>query len=81
MDNDNDDVPDSVDDYEDDYDDEETFEIEQIIGKRIHDGRVEYFVKWHGYGMEDCTWHASEDLDCFHLIQQFENIKQISDGG
>ena len=36
------------------------FEVERIIGKRVDaNNKVEYLVKWKGYGLREATWeHA-----------------------
>jgi hypothetical protein len=30
--------------------------IEQIVDKRRHNGKTEYFVKWVGWGHDHCSW-------------------------
>ena len=38
------------------------FEVEEILDSRIRHGRVEYLVKWKGYGPEENSFQVEEDL-------------------
>lgn len=55
-----------------DADEGDGYEVEKILRKRTKNGKVEYYLKWRGYGMEDCTWEPRDNLTCDDLIEQFE---------
>ena len=37
--------------------------MEEILNSRVFRWRLQYLVKWEGYGMEGNTWEYSENVD------------------
>uniref|UniRef100_A0A087Y2X7 Chromodomain Y-linked 1 n=1 Tax=Poecilia formosa TaxID=48698 RepID=A0A087Y2X7_POEFO len=52
---------------------EELYEVERIVDKRrSRKGRVEYLVRWRGYGSESDTWEPETHLSaCMSYVHEF----------
>lgn len=50
------------------------WEVEEILDKRVHKGKVEYLLKWRGWPGEP-TWEKADNCACHNLIAAFENPK------
>lgn len=52
---------------------EEVYDVEDIVGKRINCGSVEYLVKWFNYPSEQNTWEPLENLEgSQEMIAEYE---------
>lgn len=51
----------------------QTYEVEKIVGRRIHHGILQYKVHWLGYDTDEDSWENIEDLNCPDLIEKYNS--------
>jgi len=51
--------------------DEEEYEVEEILDKRKHYGKIQYLIKWKGYPLSEASWEPEKNLNCPDLIKKF----------
>jgi hypothetical protein len=50
---------------------EERYKVEEVIDSRMRGRKLQYLVRWKGYGHEENLWIAEGDLDAPDLIADF----------
>ena len=48
------------------------YEVEKILGKRIENGSLQYFIKWKGYDESWNTWEPDDNLECPDRVAEYE---------
>ena len=50
---------------------EERYEVDKVLDSRMKGRRLQYLVRWRGYGHEENSWIPEEDLNATELIANF----------
>ena len=50
---------------------EEEWEVEEILDSRFHRRRLQYLIKWKGFGTEHNSWEAVADVKAPELVNEF----------
>jgi hypothetical protein len=50
---------------------EERYKVEEVIDSRMRGRKLQYLVRWKGYGREENLWISEGDLDALDLIADF----------
>jgi hypothetical protein len=58
-------------DAEEEEEEEEHFEVECVIGERIHSGRTQFLLKWRSFDSSEASWEYEEDTNCPDLVEDF----------
>ena len=54
------------------------YELERLLYKRISRGKVQYLVKWQGYGPADNAWYNLDDLgDAQTLVAEYHPLASL----
>jgi hypothetical protein len=54
---------------------EEEWKIEEIINGRRHGHRIQYLVKWSGYGDEENLWLPHCEVEACEALDRWEKAK------
>ncbi|XP_076361142.1 uncharacterized protein LOC143252622 isoform X2 [Tachypleus tridentatus] len=57
------------------------YQVEKVLGKRFHNGQLEYLLKWKGYPDSENCWEPEENILSKNLIEEFENQKKLEGKG
>jgi hypothetical protein len=49
------------------------FEVEKILDSRLRYNRLEYLIRWKGYGRSDDTWEPARDVKAARLVREFHS--------
>ncbi|CEM34173.1 unnamed protein product [Vitrella brassicaformis CCMP3155] len=58
---------------DDRFDRVEKHEVQAVIGKRKHRGRVQYKLKWRWWPVSYATWEDEGNCTCPERVQEYEN--------
>lgn len=48
------------------------YEVEDIMGQRMKFGKLQYLIRWKGYGAKDDTWERADGLSCREIIKRYK---------
>ena len=51
----------------------ERYEVEEVINSHVYQRKLQYLVRWKGYGHEENSWLSEGNLDALELIAKFYN--------
>jgi len=56
---------------------ENEYYVEEVLDKRIFNGKTEYLIKWEGWSEQDSTWEPIDNLQNIkNLIDKFEKERK-----
>ena len=48
------------------------YSMEEILEKRINNGKAEYLISWEGYGPKENSWEPESNIYCPVMLKEFE---------
>ena len=48
------------------------YSMEEILDKRINNGKAEYLISWEGYGPKENSWEPESNIYCPVMLKNFE---------
>ncbi|KAK3517156.1 hypothetical protein QTP86_005118, partial [Hemibagrus guttatus] len=58
-------------------DDGTAYKVKEILDARRRGSRLEYLVDWEGYGPEECSWVARDDILDPKLLEAFHTAEGV----
>ena len=58
--------------------DEEHYEVEKILDSRLYRGKLQYLVKWKGFGYEENSWANENDVFAPWLVRDFHQTNPVA---
>ena len=52
-------------------DDEEEYLVEEVLNSRMFRRRLQFLIKWEGYGVEHNTWEYASDVHASDLVKEY----------
>ena len=59
---------------------EVSYTVEALLAQRLHGGRRQFLVRWHGYEEEDDTWEDESNILDAELVRAFDKAVQARTG-
>lgn len=60
--------------------DDKDYEVEDILDQRVKFSKLQYLIRWKGYGPQHDTWERADGLNCPDIIKKFkQNLKDKRD--
>ncbi|XP_032365863.1 chromobox protein homolog 1-like [Etheostoma spectabile] len=58
---------------------EDEYEVEEVLDRRVVEGRVEFLLKWKGFSDEDNTWEPQDNLDLDLIAEYMPKHKETEE--
>ena len=54
-----------------DHSQESWEQVEEILDSRVVNQKLQYLVKWEGFGIEHNSWESQDDIHALDLVADF----------